>query len=89
MIFCESTVSSYDDSMVQAIKQTVTIQPGGRIEVLSSEFPVGAQAEVIVLVDRDMPMKCYSDLIGSGRGTFATPNEVDAFLGKERDAWSN
>jgi|CXWL01.1.fsa_nt_gi hypothetical protein len=75
--------------MVQAIKQTVTIQPGGRIEVLSSEFPVGAQVEVIVLVDRDMPLKRYSDLIGSGRGTFATPSDADAFLGQERDAWSH
>lgn len=75
--------------MVQAIKQTVTIQPGGRIEVASSEFPVGAQAEVIVLVVRDVPSKRYADLIGSGSGSFATPEEVDAFLRQERDAWSN
>lgn len=75
--------------MVQAIKQTATIQPGGRIELHSSEIPVGTTVEVIVLVNRDAPLKRYRDLIGSGRGSFATPHDVDTFLSQERDAWNN
>jgi hypothetical protein len=36
--------------MVQAIKQTVRIQPGGRLEVMSPDLPDGEMAEVIVLL---------------------------------------
>jgi hypothetical protein len=37
--------------MVAAIKQLVTVQPGGRVEISSSELTPGTQAEVIVLVE--------------------------------------
>jgi hypothetical protein len=39
--------------MVQALKQTVRILPGGRIEVVSADLPEGREAEVIVLVLAD------------------------------------
>ena len=35
--------------MRTAVKQTVTVQEGGQIEVRSSELLVGARAEVIIL----------------------------------------
>jgi len=35
-----------EEATVTAIQQTVTIQPGGRIEVVSGELPEGRQAEV-------------------------------------------
>lgn len=37
--------------MTLAIRQTVTIQPGGRIEIRSPQLAPGMQAEVIVLVE--------------------------------------
>ncbi len=37
--------------MQTALKQIVTVQDGGLIEVRSSELPEGAQAEVNVLFD--------------------------------------
>ena len=40
----------YNSGMVQAIKQVVVIQPGGRVEIVSADLPVGREAEVIVLV---------------------------------------
>lgn len=36
--------------MVAAIRQQVTVQPGGVVEVRSPELPPGARAEVIVLL---------------------------------------
>ena len=39
--------------MVAAIRQLVTVQPGGRVEIRSSELTPGTQAEVIVLVETD------------------------------------
>lgn len=38
--------------MVAAIRQNVTVQPGGLIEVRSPELMPGARAEVIVLLER-------------------------------------
>lgn len=49
-------------SMVQVLKKTVTIQTGGRVEVVSEELPVGEEAEVIVMVSRNGQKA--SDLIG-------------------------
>lgn len=37
--------------MQTALKQTVTVQKGGLIEVRSPELPDGAQVEVIILLD--------------------------------------
>jgi len=37
--------------MVAAIRQQVTVQPGGVIEVRSPELTLGARAEVIILLD--------------------------------------
>ena len=37
--------------MVAAIRQKVTVLPGGRIEVRSDQLQPGTQAEVIVLVE--------------------------------------
>ena len=34
------------------IRQRVKIQPGGTIEIHSSELPVGEEAEVVITVDR-------------------------------------
>jgi len=56
--------------MVAAIKQTVTVLPGGRIEVRSPQLRPGTQAEVIVLVDDGVsdgapakpPMQALEDL---------------------------
>ena len=38
--------------MVAAVRQRVTVQPGGVVEVRSPELTPGASAEVIVLVER-------------------------------------
>ncbi len=74
--------------MNRAIKQTVTIQRGGRVEITSTELPEGQQAEVIILVGDPAPDQSYASLFGSGRGGFASPQEADGFLRRERDAWN-
>jgi len=75
--------------MVRAIKQTVTIQPGGRVVVTSDELPEGHRAEVIVLVDQESPPESYLALFGAGKGGFDTAEAADAFLHGERDAWGS
>ena len=38
--------------MVRAVKQSVRVQLGGRVVVVSSDLPEGAEAEVIVLLSQ-------------------------------------
>jgi len=55
--------------MVAAIRQNVTVQPGGLIEVRSPELMPGARAEVIVLLERSA-----SDQAAGGRVTADQPS---------------
>ena len=75
--------------MTNAIRQRVTVQPGGVIEVRSPELTAGARAEVIILLEepQEPPRRSLRSIIGSGKGCFATPEEADAFLRQERDSW--
>ena len=76
--------------MVRAIRQFVTVQPGGRIEIRSSDLPAGAQAEVVITVKPEAePAQPLSSLIGKGRGCYATPDVADRFIRGERDAWES
>jgi len=49
-------------SMVRAIREIVTVGPGGKIELKASDFPQGARAEVIVLVEPDQERSPISPL---------------------------
>ena len=76
--------------MATTIKRSVTVQPGGRIEISSPELTPGARAEVTVLVEDGQtlpPRRPLADYVGACKGSFATADEVDDFLRQERDAW--
>lgn len=72
--------------MIQAIKKEVTIQPGGRIEITSPELKPGMRAEVVVMIT-EYKFNRLTSFIGKGKGGFASPNEADAFIRRERDTW--
>ncbi|MBI2760507.1 MAG: hypothetical protein HYX51_03665 [Chloroflexi bacterium] len=71
------------------IRRRVVIEPGGRVTVQSDELPDGAEADVIVRVPSDRASHTYESMFGSGRGVFATPEDADAFVRHERDAWKD
>lgn len=79
--------------MMQAVKQHVVVEPDGRIVIYVPQLKPGAHAEVLVVEqaepgDADLSRAVgLSSLIGSCRGMFATPEEADAFLAQEREAW--
>jgi hypothetical protein len=77
----------YTLSMVTALKQMVTVQQGGRIEIPSSQLPEGSNAEVIVLVESVKRTVSLASLIGKGKGGFDSPKSVDDYLREERDSW--
>lgn len=70
--------------MLQAIRQRVTIQPGGRIEIVAPEPTAGIEAKVIVLEERASTTRRLADLVGSGKGPFDSPDEADRFIRRER-----
>jgi hypothetical protein len=74
--------------VVAAIKQQVTVQPGGVIEIRSPELTPGASAEVIVLVDSAAPpagTRPLVSFIGAGQGGFRSVEEIDAYIRELRD----
>ena len=74
--------------MLDAIRQKITVQAGGRIELSAPELAEGTQAEVIVIEEvAPQPVRSLVTLIGQGRGAYTTPEAADAFLRGERDAW--
>ena len=75
--------------MVRTIRERVTVQEGGRIEIPSSALPAGARADVVVVLQSQGNSGGLRDLIGKGRGCYATPEEADQFIRGERDAWES
>lgn len=75
--------------MIQAIRQEVTVQNDSVVEIHSPILKSGAHVEVIVLLKDNEPTKkkSLSAFIGTGKGSFKSPYEVDAFLQGERDKW--
>jgi uncharacterized SAM-dependent methyltransferase len=72
-------------------KYKAIIKPGGVVEICSPELPTEATVEIIVLNESptDQSQKSLTSFIGSAKGSFATPEEVDKFISQERDAWES
>jgi hypothetical protein len=74
--------------VLHAIRRKITVQAGGRIELCAPELAEGTQADVIVIEEPNpQSARSLSELIGQGKGAYATPEAADAFLRGERDAW--
>ncbi len=80
--------------MLAAIKQQVTVQPGGVVGVRSPELTPGATVEVITLIEQpagDPPPASFArtsgSFIGSATGQFKSAEDVDAYVRELRDEW--
>ena len=74
--------------MIHAIKQRVIVQTDGLIQIRVPELKAGTSAEVIILEEPEQIHKSsLSSIIGKGQGSFASAEEADAFLSKERELW--
>ena len=81
-------------SAMEPLRQQVIVEVDGRIVIHVPQLKPGTRAEVIV-VERPpeagepaRPVR-LSSLIGCCRGMFASPDEADDFLRRERDAWGS
>jgi hypothetical protein len=75
-------------TMVAAIRQTVTVQQGGVVQVSSPELTEGARAEVIVLVEAQTQnpagaWRRHAGAINSSDPSSADNDRIDADLARE------
>jgi hypothetical protein len=74
--------------MVSVRKRTV-VKPGGLVEVSVGDLPAGTAVDVLVEpVDTRAPVDLRT-IVGSGKGLFASPEEVDAYIRSARDEWES
>lgn len=77
--------------MQTAVRLKGTVQPGGRVEVISPQLPAGETVEVIVLFARESAdvRRSVMDILAESPGhlAFQTPEDVDAYIQEERSAW--
>ena len=76
---------------MMAVRVKGVVQPGGVLEIHLPECPPGTEAEVLVFyesqdLDADS-VRPLPSLRGAAKGVFRTPQDADAFISGERDAW--
>ena len=76
--------------MFRAIRQKITVQAGGRIELCAPELAEGTRAEVIVIEEREpqTTSRSLTKLLSQGRGAYAAQDAAEALRRGERDAWA-
>jgi len=73
--------------MIHAIKKHAIVQADGSIQLYVPEFKAGTIAEVFVLGSSEQGQKrLLVNMIGKGRGCFASSAEVDSFIVNERNS---
>ncbi|HEY2292554.1 MAG TPA: hypothetical protein VGM86_17785 [Thermoanaerobaculia bacterium] len=74
--------------MTQTIREHITVEQEGVIEIHNPALSVGTKAEVIIHVEQppveERPLVSF---LGQGKGCFKDAAEVDAFLRAERESW--
>ncbi|XHX78565.1 MAG: hypothetical protein RBJ76_01105 [Stenomitos frigidus ULC029] len=71
-----------DQEVIEALAATLASMEAGEREML--ELFYGSRDEQVG--DESRPLVSF---IGSAKGSFATPEEVDQFIRQERDAWES
>ncbi len=75
--------------MQKALHARTTILPGGKIEIVDPELPVGEAVSVVVLHSSGSVRRSAVDLLNEapGQRLFKTAEDVEAYLKDERAAW--
>ena len=92
-----------DRAMQQLLQQQVTVQAGGRVELVCPELKAGDIVDVVVSAALDparssdgqpgnensRPRRSVLDILNEAPGhlLFKTAQEVDEYIREERDSW--
>ena len=66
-----------------------TVLPGGRIEIVDEDLPVGESVDVVVRHAPESPRRSAVDILAEapGQRVFKTADEVESYLKAERESW--
>ena len=76
--------------MQKVLHLKTTVLPGGRIEIVDQELPVGESVDVVVRHSSESPRRSAVDILAEapGQRVFKTVEEVESHLKEERDSWN-
>ena len=73
-----------------SVKKRTVVKPGGLVEVSAGDLPAGTAVDVLVEPVADPPPPVdLRQIVGSGKGLFSSPEEVDAYIRSLRDEWES
>ena len=75
--------------MQKVLHRKVTVQPGGKVEVISPELDAGQTVDVMVLHESGARGRSVMEILNSGPECrlFRTADEVRAYLAEEKASW--
>ena len=75
--------------MQKALHIKTTVMPGGKIEIVNRDLPVGESVHVVVQHDSAPVRKSAIDILDEAPGhrLFKTAEDVESFLKGERASW--
>ena len=75
--------------MQKALHIRTTVLPGGRIEIVDQELPVGEAVEVVISPAPIRSARSAWQIISEGQGQrlFKNAKEVDDYIAEERASW--
>ena len=75
--------------MQRVLHQKATVQPGGKVEVVSPELEVGQMVDVVVLHESRLRGRSIMEILNSGpeRRLFQTAEEVRDYLAEGKASW--
>lgn len=76
--------------MQRALHIRTTVLPGGKIEIVDQDLPVGEAVDVVVSRSSASERRSVVDILDEAPGhlEFKTATEVAAYLSEEKEAWS-
>ena len=75
--------------MQRTLHLKTTVLPGGKIEIVNHELPVGESVDVVVSQSQEPAGRSALDILSEAPGhlVFKTAEDVVAYLKEERDSW--
>ena len=75
--------------MQEALRIRTTVQPGGKVEIVDQNLPVGEDVDVVVSPAPARDRRSAVDILDEAPGglVFKTAADVAAYLKEEKEAW--
>ena len=77
--------------MQKVLHLKTTVLPGGKIEIVDTELPVGESVDVVVSHSTEPARRSAVDILDEAPGhlLFKSAEEVDSYLREERASWND